>query len=368
MPEFSVADSAYMARALRLAAQGEYTAHPNPMVGCVIVAGDAIVGEGWHELAGESHAEINALRAAGDAARGATAYVTLEPCAHHGKTPPCCDALIAAGIAEVVVAIEDPNPAVSGRGVKALVEAGIAVRRDLMQGSAEKLLEGFLSRVARGRPFVRVKIASSLDGRVAMVDGESHWITGPASRSDVQRMRARAGAIMTGIGTVLADDPSLTVRDNAIDMRGRQPLRVVLDSGLRMPLSAEMLALPGSTLVYCETDDKRQPLVDAGAEVVKVNGSNGRVDLQQVLEDLARREINNVLVEAGPVLAGQIIGQKLVDELVIYQAPHIMGSETMGMVHTPAWTELADRQVLTITDMRRIGDDTRITAQIADQD
>ena len=362
MPEFSAADHAMMARALRLADRGKYTAHPNPMVGCVIVKDDIVVGEGWHELAGEAHAEINALRAAGDRARGADVYVSLEPCAHHGKTPPCAPALVEAGVASVTVALEDPFAEVDGRGLQALVDAGIEVRKGLLRGAAARQIAGFISRTTRGRPYVRLKLAASIDGCIAMASGESEWITGPAARADVQRLRARSGAILTGIGTILADDPSLTVRDDAIDMRGRQPLRVVVDSGLRMPLSTRMLALPGSTLVYCSDDRRRQSLEKAGAEIARIGGDAGRVDLAALLGDLGRREINDVLVEAGPALAGSLMQQRLVDELVIYQAPHILGSETMGMFKTPLWTELADRQLLAITDTRRIGQDLRITA------
>lgn len=334
------------------------------MVGCVLVRDDEIVGEGFHQAAGEAHAEIDALTAAGDKARGATAYVTLEPCVHHGKTLPCTDALIDAGVAEVVAALEDPFPEVAGRGFAALKSAGIRIRVGLMQTAVEELLGGFLSRVTRGRPFVRMKIASSIDGCIAMANGESQWITGPVARADVQRLRARSGAIMTGIGTVLADDPSLTVRDASLDTAGRQPLRVVLDNGLRMPLSAEMLVLPGKTLIYCIDDSRRQPLLDAGAEIVKAVEDNGLVQIAAVLDDLGAREINDLLVEAGPVLAGSLIEKQLVDELVIYQAPHIMGSETMGMFRTPSWAALADRQALEITDVRRVGTDTRITARL----
>jgi len=364
MSEYSPNDCAHMARALRLAKRGQYGAHPNPMVGCVLVRDDAIVGEGWHDVAGEAHAEINALAAAGDSACGSTAYVTLEPCVHHGKTPPCVEALVSAGVSDVVVALEDPFPQVAGRGIAALKKASVGIRVGLMQSSAEQLLTGFLSRITRGRPFVRLKMASSLDGGIAMSNGESQWITGPEARADVQRLRARSGAVMTGIGTILADDPSLTVRDATIDSHGRQPLRVILDNGLRMPLSAEMLALPGQTLVYCVDDEKREALVDAGAEVIKVGANAGLVDVPAVLVDLAEREVNDVLVEAGPTLAGSLISAGLVDELIIYQAPHIMGSETMGMFDTPAWTELANRKSLDISDVRRVGADTRITARI----
>ena len=369
MPGFSASDSAYMARALRLAARGEFGAHPNPMVGCVLVYDNKIIGEGWHELCGEAHAEVNALAQAGEA-RGATAYVTLEPCAHHGKTPPCADALIAAGVSEVICAIQDPFDDGGGRGIAALEKAGIKVRTGLMSAEAERLNAGFLRRLQHGRPFVRVKIAASLDGAIAMQSGQSQWITGPAARSDVQRLRARAGAVMTGIGTVLADDPSLNVRDESIDMAGRQPLRVVIDSTLRMPLSAGMLCLPGKTLVYCAYDESRSALEEAGAEVVRLPGEELGVDMAAVLDDLGEREINNLLVEAGPGLAGSLIAEDLVDELVIYQAPHIMGSETISMFRTPTWTELADRKALEFTDVRRVGGDTRITATIrkANQD
>jgi diaminohydroxyphosphoribosylaminopyrimidine deaminase/5-amino-6-(5-phosphoribosylamino)uracil reductase len=332
----------------------------------VLVRGGDIVGEGWHEAAGEAHAEINALRAAGANARGATAYLTLEPCSHEGKTPPCAPALIEAGIGEVVIAMEDPFPAVSGNGRAALEAAGITVRGGLMQDAAEALNAGFLSRVKAGRPFVRLKLASSIDGAIAMKSGESQWITGPESRADVQRLRARSGAILTGIGTVLADDPALNVRHEDVDTRGRQPVRAVLDSRLRMPLSARMLGMPGTTVVYCTDDAGRQLLLDAGAHVSRVQRAAGVLDVQQVLADLATREVNDVLVEAGPAVLGHLLSLKLVDELVIYQAPHIMGSETRPMFATPAWMRLADRQALRIVDLRRVGSDIRITARMSD--
>jgi len=366
MAEFSAAESAFMARALRLAERGVYTAHPNPMVGCVLVKNGEIVGEGWHERAGEAHAEINALRAAGDKARGAIAYLTLEPCSHEGKTPPCAPALIEAGISEVVIAMQDPFPAVSGNGKAALEAAGIKVRSGLMEAAARALNAGFLSRVQRGRPFVRLKVASSLDGAIAMKSGESQWITGPEARDDVQRLRAKSGAILTGIGTVLADDPALNVRDEALDTRGQQPVRAVLDSRLRMPLSAGMLAMPGETIVYCTDDARRQALMDAGARVIRVPRAAGVLDAQQVLADLAGREVNDVLVEAGAAVSGNLLSRRLVDELVIYQAPHIMGSETQPMFSTPEWTRLADRLALDVMDVRRVGPDIRITAKIRD--
>jgi diaminohydroxyphosphoribosylaminopyrimidine deaminase/5-amino-6-(5-phosphoribosylamino)uracil reductase len=358
------ADIAFMTQALRLAEHGRYTAHPNPMVGCVIVNDGDVVGDGWHQAAGEAHAEINALEAAGERARGATVYVTLEPCSHHGKTPPCCRALVDAGVAEVVIGLKDPNPDVDGQGISALEAAGIKVRAGLLAEQVERQLAGFLSRMLRGRPFLTLKMACSIDGRIAMASGESQWITGPEARADVQRLRARSGAIMTGIGTVLADDPSFTVRDPDIDTLGRQPARIVLDAGLRMPLSAEMLALPGDTIIYCGDDAGRQALTNAGAEVVRIENTDGQVDARVVLEDLGRREINNVLVEAGPELAGNLLTNDLIDELVIYQAPHIMGSQTMGMFETPTWTELSHRRLLQIIDTRQVGPDTRITARL----
>ena len=318
MSDYSAADSAHMARALRLALRGQYSAHPNPMVGCVLVRDDDIVGEGWHRAAGEPHAEINALKVAGDRARGAIAYVTLEPCAHHGRTPPCTSALIEAGVAEVVAAMRDPFPEVCGRGLAALELSGIRIREGLMEDAARRLNAGYLSRVQRGLPKVRMKLAASLDGAIAMSDGESQWITGPAARADVQRLRARSGAVLTGIGTVLADDPSLTVRDESLPTSGRQPLRVVLDSNLRFPLSARMLELPGRTVVYCADDSKKESLADRGADVVRLATSDGRdeglVDIGRVLEDLAQRHVNDVLVEAGPNLAGSLLSMKVVDQ------------------------------------------------------
>lgn len=365
MTAFSRDDSVHMARALRLAEQGRYTARPNPMVGCVIVKGDSVVGEGWHQRAGEAHAEINALQAAANSAAGASVYVTLEPCAHHGKTPPCAEALINARVARVVVALQDPYEAVSGRGLEMLRAAGIEVETGLMATAAAALIEGFASRVTRGRPFVRLKVAASLDGAIAMSNGDSQWITGPAAREDVQRLRARSGAVMTGIGTVLADDPSLNVRSAELPESITQPLRVVLDSSLRMPLSAAMLTLPGATLVCYSGDQDPSGLVAAGAEVCRCGAHNAGVDTRTVLAELAKREVNDVLVEAGPVLTGHLLEQQLVDELVIYQSPHIMGSETRRMFDTPSFRSLSDRLRLDIVDVRRVGDDTRITARPA---
>jgi len=355
-----------MARALQLASRGQYAAHPNPMVGCVLVRDGNVVGEGWHEQAGAAHAEINALQAAGSHAAGATVYVTLEPCAHHGKTPPCVDALLEAGIRRVVAAMQDPYPEVAGQGIARLDAAGVETAVGLMQDSAVRLNAGFVSRMTRGRPFVRLKVAASIDGAIAMASGESQWITGPAARDDVQRLRARSGAIMTGIGTVLADDPALTVRSPGIDTHGRQPLRVVLDSCLRLPLAAGMLTQPGETLICCTPGNEQAHLSTTGAEVREFGADDGGVDVVEVLAELARRDINDVLVEAGPGVAGHLLEKDLIDELVIYQSPHIMGSNTRGMFRTDSWQDLAQRRTLDVVDVRRVGTDTRITARLAD--
>ena len=363
MNSFTAADCEYMARALQLARLGVYTAHPNPRVGCVLVKDGKIVGEGWHRKTGEAHAEVAALEDAGANASGATTYVTLEPCSHQGKTPPCADALIAAGVADVVAAMVDPNDKVSGNGHSALEGAGISVRTGLMQEEAAALNEGFLSRMQRGRPLVRLKIAASLDGRTAMANGESQWITGAAARDDVQRLRAASGAVMVGIGTVLADDPGLNVRRDDLDNDGMQPLRVVLDSNLQMPASARMLSLPGATLVLGTQDSERSVLEAAGASVQLVDEHDNGVDLTAVMSKLADLEINDVLVEAGPTLAGSILASDLVDELVIYQAPHIMGSESRGMFTTPNWRKIDQRLNLEIVDVRKIGTDLKITAR-----
>jgi diaminohydroxyphosphoribosylaminopyrimidine deaminase/5-amino-6-(5-phosphoribosylamino)uracil reductase len=362
LPDYTAADYEHMAHALRLARHGLYTAHPNPRVGCVLVNDGRVVGEGWHRKTGSAHAEVAALEDAGDKARGATAYVTLEPCAHHGKTPPCVDALIAAGVSGVIAAMADPNSLVAGKGHKALEDAGVSVRSGLLQDEASGLNAGFLSRMQRARPFVRLKMAASLDGRTAMSNGQSQWITGTASRRDVQRLRAMSGAVMVGIGTVLADDPGLTVRLEELDNDGVQPLRVVLDRELKMPPAARMLRLPGETAVFCAAGNDPAALLGAGARVFPVAGGNGGLDLAAVLAGLAELEVNDVLVEAGQLLAGSLLGAGLVDELVIYQAPHIMGSETRGMFATPDWLTLERRQGLDIIDVRKIGADTRITA------
>jgi diaminohydroxyphosphoribosylaminopyrimidine deaminase/5-amino-6-(5-phosphoribosylamino)uracil reductase len=362
MSDFSAADCRYMARALELARRGLTTAHPNPRVGCVLVANGGIVGEGWHERTGEAHAEVNALAMAGTRAAGATAYVTLEPCSHQGRTGPCTRALLEAGVVEVVSATEDPSPHASGRGLEILRQAGVAIRSGLMRAEACALNAGFISRIRRGRPFVRLKIAASLDGATAMHDGHSQWITSEAARADVQRLRAMSGAVLTGAGTVVADDPSLTVRTPA--STGGQPLRAIVDSALRMSPRAKLLSLPGETVVFCTDDGRRAELEQAGASVRRVPAGPGGVDLPTVLAALAREyHTNELLAEAGPGLAGSLMTCGLVDELVIYQAPHIMGSETRGMFETPRWRALGDGTRLAIIDVRCVGEDLRITAR-----
>jgi diaminohydroxyphosphoribosylaminopyrimidine deaminase / 5-amino-6-(5-phosphoribosylamino)uracil reductase len=360
MTELTTDDYRFMARALQLAERGRYSAMPNPMVGCVLVRGAEVVGEGWHRKAGEAHAEVVALQNAGGNARSATAYVTLEPCAHEGRTGPCADALIAAGVRRVVAATDDPFPDVAGKGFDKLRAAGIAVQIGLLQAQARRQNRGFFSRVDRGRPFVRLKLAASLDGATAMLSGESQWITSSAARRDVQRLRAESGAILTGIGTVRADDPALTVRDQRFPKR--QPLRAIVDSRLSMPADARLLAAPGNTVVYSVADGVVAGLASATTEVVRFAADNGRVPLQKVLQDLGARGINDLLVEAGPALAGSLLTAQLVDELVIYQSPHIMGSETRGLATTPAWTQLGKRLELRVTDRRAVGRDWRITA------
>ena len=365
------ADYAFMARAVQLAELGRFTTDPNPRVGCLIVRDGHIVGEGWHRRAGEPHAERHALIEAGERARGATAYVTLEPCCHQGRTPPCTDGLLEAGVARVVCAMVDPNPLVAERGLRLLAEAGVAVETGLLEAEARALNPGFIKRMERGRPYVRCKLAASLDGRTAMASGESQWITGEAARRDVQRLRAGSSAILTGIGTLLADDPSLNVRLDADDLPGlrpgeaiRQPLRVVLDSRWRTPASARILTLPGITLIVGAVDDpgRMAELKGAGAEVFLCPGESGQVDLAALMSELARREINEVLLETGPTLAGAAVSEGLVDEILIYLAPHLMGDAGRGLFSLPGIERMRDRIPLAIVDVCAVGRDLRITA------
>lgn len=362
---FTDTDARYMARALQLARRGLYTTDPNPRVGCVIVKDDKIVAEGWHMRAGEPHAEVNALKVAGMHAHGATVYVTLEPCCHHGRTPPCTDALLNVGVRRVVVAMRDPNPQVAGKGCAALESRGVRVDIGLMEGQAKELNPGFIARMQRGRPFVRIKLAASLDGRTALAGGESKWITGEPARADVQKWRARSSAILTGISTVLADDPRMTVRDQTIGDIGRQPLRVVLDGHLRMSPAANMLRQPGTTLVVAAADENKNAaaLRAAGAEIVFLASDDGHIDLKALLEHLAARQVNELLVEAGATLCGALLKERLVDELVFYYAPYLLGSEERGMFQMPPLARMDERLSLEVIDTRSIGRDLRIVAR-----
>jgi len=355
-------DSRWMAEALRLAELGLYGTSPNPRVGCVLVADGQQVGCGWHRRAGEPHAEVLALREARDKARKATAYVTLEPCSHHGRTPPCADALIAAGIARVVVAAQDPNPLVAGTGIARLRAAGIDVDCGLMEADAIELNKGFFTRMTRGTPWLRSKIAISLDGRTALANGASKWITGDPARRDVQRWRARSCAVLTGIGTVLADDARLNVRDIATE---RQPLRVVLDSRLRMPSTARML-LEGKVLIYAALRDPERiaALENAGATVTVLANGNGQVDLPAMLRDLAQRGCNEVLLEAGSTLNGAMLRAGLVDQLLLYVAPQLLGNGARGMAQLGELTALDQRIDLKWQDVRQVGNDLRITVKV----
>ena len=359
---FSPADQQHMAEALRLAEKGLYTATPNPRVGCVIVRDGEAIGSGWHEKTGGPHAEIMALRAAGARARGATAYVSLEPCSHHGRTPPCADALIEAGIARVVAALQDPNARVAGSGFAALRAAGIEVESGLMQEEARALNVGFVARMSRGRPWLRMKIAASLDGGTALANGRSQWITGPEARRDGHAWRARACAVLTGIGTVRDDDPQLDVREVETT---RQPLKVVVDSRLQLPLSAKLLA-SGRVLVAAAVDDKNSiaALRDKGAEVVVLPNAQGKVELAELLRELARRELNEVHVEAGVKLNGSLLVAGLVDELLIYLAPSILGDGARGMFSLPELTDLAHRRLVQFGGVQTIGGDLRILARV----
>ncbi|MHB1232993.1 MAG: bifunctional diaminohydroxyphosphoribosylaminopyrimidine deaminase/5-amino-6-(5-phosphoribosylamino)uracil reductase RibD [Burkholderiales bacterium] len=360
---FSAADHRFMAQALRLAQQGLFSTRPNPRVGCVIVRDEHAVGEGWHQRAGTPHAEVHALQQAGAQARGATVYVTLEPCAHHGRTPPCADALIDAGVARVVAAMRDPNPQVAGRGLARLQSAGIAAECGLMEEAARELNLGFVSRMTRARPWVRLKAAASLDGKTALNNGVSQWITGPAARADVQQWRARSCAILTGVGTVLADDPQMNVREIAIP---RQPLRVVVDSQLRAPLGAKIIA-GGGVIIASALDDraKIQALRQAGAEVVVLPGSDGRIDLARLMTLLAEREVNELMVEAGATLNGALLAAGLVDELVLYLAPMLLGDAARGLFALPALSRMDERKNLALRDVRQVGTDMRVIARVS---
>jgi len=363
---FSPDDHRHMAAALRIAEGGRRISTPNPSVGCVLVQADRVVGIGHSQQAGGPHAEVMAMRDAasrGETIAGATAYVTLEPCAHQGRTPPCARGLIEAGVGRVVAAIEDPNPLVAGKGFAMLREAGVSVQVGLMAAEARESLRGFLSRIERGRPWLRLKIAASLDGKVALANGESQWITGPEARADVQRWRARSCAMLTGSGTVRLDDPLLTVREvDGQPWNGRQPLRVVLDSRAQMPVTAKMLTAPGKTLVVTANAPAahRVALEAAGAEVLALPDAHGRVDLAATLQALGQRGINEVTVESGARLNGAWLQSGLVDEVVLYQAPVLLGGDARDLADF-SLTSLAEKLAPKVVDIRQVGADMRYT-------
>ncbi len=350
-------DAIFMARALKLAEKGRYTTDPNPRVGCILVKDGVILAEGWHKRAGGAHAEVDALKKVNNA-KGATAYVTLEPCSHTGKTGPCCDALIAAEIKRVVIAMQDPNPLVAGRGIRKMQAAGLTVEWGVLQPDAEILNQGYIKRMTTGLPFVRSKLAMSLDGRTAMASGESQWITGSQSRADVQRLRAESSVVLTGINTALADDPSLNVR---IDANVVQPIRVILDSQLRMPSTAKMLDLEGETWILTCSDDKQKKakLENAGFQVFLLDNKEGKLDLDSVMSFLGHQQVNTVLVEAGAILNGAFLNSNKVDEWVIFMAPCILGDQGRGLFHLPEMKNMANKKLLKITDVRHVGADIK---------
>jgi diaminohydroxyphosphoribosylaminopyrimidine deaminase / 5-amino-6-(5-phosphoribosylamino)uracil reductase len=367
-------DAVYMARALYLARKGLYTTDPNPHVGCVLVKNGKIIGEGWHKRAGQAHAEVDAINNATENPADATAYVTLEPCSHHGRTPPCCEALIKTGVKRVVAAMLDPNPLVAGKGLKLLEQAGITVKSGILEPDARELNRGFILRMTQSRPFVRSKLAMSLDGRTAMASGESQWITSPEARADVQRLRAESSAILTGINTVLADDPSLTART---DKEVVQPVRVVLDSKLQMPTNAKMLGLTGRTIILtCIQSNtvrpelveghakKHQELQKAGFEVHCLPEKNGRLKLNEVIKFLAEQEINEVLVEAGAVLNGALLAENLVDEWIIYMAPKILGDQGRGLFHLTGLDKIKDCKEMIVKDIRHLRKDLKFVLSL----
>ena len=367
-------DFEFMARAIQLAKKGQYTTHPNPRVGCVLTKNNEIIGEGYHKRAGEPHAEINAISNCKTSLKGATAYVTLEPCSHTGKTPPCANALIDAKVSRVIIAMQDPNPQVAGEGIQRLKNAGIDVEVSVLEEQSRQLNLGFIKRMEKGLPWVRVKLAMSLDGRTAMASGESKWITGAEARQDVQRLRASADAILTGVGTVLADDPSLNVRLSAselgIDGAVFQPKRIVVDTHLKTPLNSKLFKIDGENLIITskKTVSENEKLVKSfnalGAKVLKVANDKNHTDrlcVKTILQELAKQEINEVHVEAGATLCGSLIQQKLVDEIILYMAPVFMGSEARGLLHLPELKQMSDKIELSIDDIHSVGKDWRLS-------
>jgi len=360
MSEFTSRDYEYMAKAISLAKKPVFSPHPNPRVGCVIVKNEEIIGRGFHEFAGGPHAEINALKEAGELAKQSTAYVTLEPCSHFGRTPPCANALIDAGVSEVVIAMQDPNPEVAGSGIEKLQAAGIQVRNGLLEVQVKALNKGFVKRMLHGMPWVCSKIAMSLDGRTAMSSGESQWITGPDARKDVQLLRAKTHAILTGSGTVKADNPRLTVRDVDVlenNENVRQPIRVVVDSGNKISADANIFNQPGSTILATKdiVDEKSD-----SADILSIPERNGKICLETLLKKLAQKNINEILVEAGPGLNGALLEQGLIDELIVYMAPDVMGDDANGMFHLPQLQKMKDKITFECIDVTKIGSDIRM--------
>ena len=356
-------DYKFMAQALQLAARGYYSARPNPRVGCIVTSNGVVVGEGFHYRAGEPHAEVNALRAAGEQARGGTAYVTLEPCCHHGRTPPCTEALIDAGIARVVYAASDPNPQVAGAGALQLRDAGIEIVDSVMSESAAEMNRGFMQRMRRGVPYVTLKIGMTIDAKTALKSGASQWITSAAARADVQRLRAASGAIVTGVGTVADDDPSLTLRDERFDTAGQQPLRVILDTHLRTPSSSKIFRQAGDTLIFTASRDRQlaDALIASGATIEPCPQRAVGLDLKAVLARLAAREVNEVLVEAGPRVVGAFIEQRLFDEIVVYMAPKLFGNSATDAFALPELLSIDSAPPLDFVNVRTIGPDLRLT-------
>ncbi len=371
---WTASDYQYMSRAIQIARRGLYSTDPNPRVGCVIVKGNTVLAEGWHQKAGHPHAEIEALKNASENhtsadITGATCYVSLEPCVHHGRTSPCTESLIDSGIKRVVTAMLDPNPLVSGKGLQQLNDAGIETANGLMEAQARELNPGFEMRMRNGRPFVRCKLAMSLDGRTALVDGESKWISSAESRMDVQKLRARSSAIMTGVGTVIEDDPSMNVRSSEGKKTDhqRQPLRVILDSELDISLDAKILSLPGDAMIFhaSENSDKKQKLANIGVDLISVEAKRGAAFLEYVLRYLAReKEINEVLLEAGSTLSGEMLQAGLIDELIVYLAPTLLGPDAKSLFQLPMIKNMKDRISLNFSDIRTIGQDIRIKATI----
>jgi len=360
---FTANDQRFMSRAIELAKKGRYSAKPNPCVGCVIVQNNEIIGEGWHAKAGEPHAEVHALKQAGDAAKNATAYVTLEPCSHHGKTPPCADALIKAKVSRVVVAMQDPNPLVSGKGIAKLRAANIDVSFGLLEAEALEINAAFAHKMTTGKPRIISKVAMSLDGKTAMASGESKWITGSAAREDVHRLRAQSDMVLTGIGTVLADNPALTARDGLEGAQVRQPWRVILDSQLQTPRDSLVLNSDARTTVLTCSDDQYaiSAIKNKGCDVqVLAANTNGQLDLNAVSEWLNAQSVNSVMIEAGAELNGAFLQAGLVDELVIYMAPSVLGSQARGAFVMPLISKLADKIELIHKQTSTLGEDIKL--------